>query len=132
MSLISSRSLDCRQTSTMCAPLRICQRAISLASSHFSCAIRFLNSREPMTLVRSPTMSGRLLSYHAAVSFDGHGRHYRSWKAQFALEPRDRNQASLQTAGVERCFKQQNVHAAFDQRFGLFIVVVAQLLESNS
>ncbi len=39
-----------------------CQRAISLASSHFSSAIICLNSREPMTLVRSPTISGRLLS----------------------------------------------------------------------
>ena len=44
MSLISSRSVDCRQTSTMCAPLRTWRRAISLASSHFSSAIRFLKS----------------------------------------------------------------------------------------
>ena len=46
----------------MCAPFFTCQRAISVASSHFSSATRFLNSREPMTLVRSPTISGRLLS----------------------------------------------------------------------
>ena len=46
----------------MCAPLRTWRRAISVASSHFSSAIRFLNSREPITLVRSPTISGRLLS----------------------------------------------------------------------
>ena len=62
MSFISSRSVDCRQTSMMCAPFFTCQRAISLASSHFSSAISFLNRREPMTLVRSPTISGRLRS----------------------------------------------------------------------
>jgi hypothetical protein len=36
MSFISSRSVDCRQTSTTCAPFFTCQRAISVASSHFS------------------------------------------------------------------------------------------------
>ena len=40
----------------MWAPFFTCQRAISLASSHFSSAIIFLNRREPMTLVRSPTI----------------------------------------------------------------------------
>ena len=46
----------------MCAPFFTCQRAISVASSHCSAATMFLKSREPITLVRSPTISGRLLS----------------------------------------------------------------------
>src|SRR5216684_1884986 len=59
MSFFSSRSVLCRQTSTMCAPPRTWRRAISLASSHFSSATRFLKRREPITLVRSPTSNGR-------------------------------------------------------------------------
>ena len=55
----------------MCAPFLTCQRAISLASSHFSSATRFLNRREPMTLVRSPTISGRLLSSASTSSMPG-------------------------------------------------------------
>ena len=63
------------------APFRTCRRAMSVASSHFSSLTRFLNAREPMTLVRSPTISGRLASSHStrstpekqvAVRFAGH------------------------------------------------------------
>src|SRR5258707_164979 len=52
----------------MCAPPRTCRRAISLASSHFSSATKFLKSREPITFVRSPTSNGRVLSSASIVS----------------------------------------------------------------
>ena len=68
MSFISSRSVLCRHTSTMCAPLFTWRRAISVASSHCSAATRFLKAREPITLVRSPTMSGRVLSSASMIS----------------------------------------------------------------
>ena len=42
MSSISSRSVLCRQTSMTCAPLRTCRRAMSVASSHFSCGHQVL------------------------------------------------------------------------------------------
>src|SRR6266576_404898 len=54
MSFFSSRSVLCRHTSTTCAPPRTCLRAISLASSHFSSATRFLGNRENV-LFRRPT-----------------------------------------------------------------------------
>ena len=44
----------------ICAPPLTWRRAISVASSQSPAATRSRNFREPMTLVRSPTSSGRL------------------------------------------------------------------------
>src|SRR5208283_572425 len=68
ISFFSSRSVLCRHTSTMCAPPFTCRRPISVASSHFSSATRFLKSRDPITFVRSPTSSGRVWSSASIVS----------------------------------------------------------------
>ena len=62
MSATSSRSGLARQTSSTCAPPLTWARPISAASSNFSATISSLNLREPMTLVRSPTSTGRLSS----------------------------------------------------------------------
>ena len=55
----SSRSGFARQMSITCAPRFTWARAISAASSICPAMIRSLNFREPITLVRSPTMTGR-------------------------------------------------------------------------
>src|SRR5450759_4503323 len=52
-------------------------------------------------------------------------------ETQLATQTLDRNQARLQAAGIERGLEQQNIDAAFHKRFGLLIVVVAELLKSN-
>ena len=62
VSAISSRSGLARQTSSTCPPLRTWARPISAASSNFSWAISALKRREPITLVRSPTSTGRVSS----------------------------------------------------------------------
>ena len=64
----SSRSGSCRQTSITCAPLLTWARAISPASSNLPSAISRLNLRLPSTLVRSPTITGRLSSSISSVS----------------------------------------------------------------
>ena len=51
----------------MWAPLFTWARAISEASSNFSAAISSLNFFEPMTLVRSPTITGRTSSISRVV-----------------------------------------------------------------
>ena len=63
MSSVSSRSGSCRQTSRMCAPRRTCsaadlRRLLDTCPSAISC----LNLRLPSTLVRSPTITGRVSS----------------------------------------------------------------------
>ena len=68
MSCISSRSGSARQTSRIWAPERAWARPISLASSNFSSAMSRLKRREPMTLVRSPTRSGRFSSVASTQS----------------------------------------------------------------
>ncbi len=61
MSSISLRSGSCRQTSSTCAPRRTCSAA-DLAPPPRSCpsAMSCLNLRLPSTLVRSPTITGRV------------------------------------------------------------------------
>ncbi|SVK52953.1 Uncharacterised protein [Acinetobacter baumannii] len=48
--------------SMICAPLSTCWRATSSASLYFSSLIRRLNRAEPVTLVRSPTLTNRVLA----------------------------------------------------------------------
>ena len=55
ISLISSLSGFARHISITSASPFICSLATSVASSNFSFAIRFLNIREPITFVLSPT-----------------------------------------------------------------------------
>ena len=62
MSAASSRSGLARQTSTTWPPPFTWARPISEASSNFSSTISSLNRRDPMTFVRSPTITGRLSS----------------------------------------------------------------------
>ncbi len=62
MSISSSRSGLARQTSMTCAPRFTWARAISAASSSCPATISSLNFFEPITLVRSPTMTGRTSS----------------------------------------------------------------------
>ena len=61
-SAASSRSGLARHTSSTWAPPRIWARPISEASSNFSSTMSSLKRREPITLVRSPTMTGRTSS----------------------------------------------------------------------
>ena len=58
----SFRSGSCRQTSSTCAPPLICLRPTSAASSKDPWLINLRNRRLPNTLVRSPTMTGRVSS----------------------------------------------------------------------
>ncbi len=51
--------------------------------------------------------------------------------AQFALQLLRSDQAGLDVARIEPGFEQQKIDAAFDQRLGLFVVAVAQLLEGS-
>ena len=64
----SSRSGSCRQTSKTWAPLRTWRRPISAASSKAPRPIRRRNRRLPSTLVRSPTMAGRVSSSTTSAS----------------------------------------------------------------
>ena len=62
MSASSSRSGSCRHTSRIYAPFRTCRRPISAASSNPPRPISRRNRRLPSTLVRSPTITGRVSS----------------------------------------------------------------------
>ena len=51
--------------------------------------------------------------------------------AQLALQLLGGDQAGFDVARIEPGFEQQKIDAAFDQRLGLLIVAVAQLLEAH-
>src|SRR5215472_6617285 len=68
MSACSSRSGLARHASRTWAPPLTWARPISAPSSNFSLTMRSLKRREPITLVRSPTSTGRLSSVGYSAS----------------------------------------------------------------